>query len=334
MKIPQWTPEALMETARAFQISRIILTGAELDIFTKLAHEPKTSMEISEELGLDQRATTIFVDALAALGLLEKQGSLYRTPPALSPHLSSESEASILQLILHMGTLWKRWGHLSRILVEGGPTETSSWEERSDEERKAFIGAMHVLARSLAPDIVSSINLEGVRRILDVGGASGTYTVAFLRAKEDLRATIFDLPKVIPLARERLEKEGLLERVELVSGDFEKDPLPFGYDLVFLSAIIHQNSRSQNRALFAKAWDALLSGGRIVIRDHVMDPTRTRPVAGAIFAINMLVSTKGGGTYTFEELEEDLLASGFKEVAWIRKGERMDCLVEARKEVV
>jgi predicted O-methyltransferase YrrM len=331
MEMRPWTPDSLAEVARAFQKSRILLTGAELDIFTRLGREAKSSKELSQELGLDERAATIFMDALAALGLLDKEGSLYRTPSYLYPYLSSESEKSIIPLILHMGSLWRRWGSLSRVLVEGTPEGASPWEERSDEERRAFIGAMHVLARNLAPEIVSSVNLEGVRRMLDVGGASGTYTVAFLRAKEDLRATIFDLPKVIPMARERLEREGLLHRVELVGGDFERDPLPPGHDLVFLSAIVHQNSRSQNRALFAKARDALVPGGRILIRDHVMDPSRTKPVAGAIFAVNMLVSTKGGNTYTFQELEEDLLASGFAKVAWIRRGERMDCLIEAEK---
>jgi len=331
MEIRQWTPDSLLEVARAFQTSRIILTAAELDIFTRLGREAKSPRQVCQELGLDERAATIFMDALAALGLLEKEGCLYKTPSSLYPHLSSESETSILPLLLHMGNLWKRWGSLSRVLVDGTPVEASSWEERPDEERRAFIGAMHVLARTLAPEIVSSVNLEGVRRVLDVGGASGTYTVAFLKAKEDLRATIFDLPKVIPMARERLEREGLLHKVELVSGDFEKDPLPPGHDLVFLSAIVHQNSRSQNRALFAKAREALVPGGRLLIRDHVMDPSRTRPVAGAIFAVNMLVSTKGGNTYTFQELEEDLLASGFARVAWIRKGERMDCLIEAEK---
>jgi predicted O-methyltransferase YrrM len=330
MEMRPWTPDSLAEVARAFQKSRILLTGAELDIFTRLGREAKSSKELSQELGLDERAATIFMDALAALGLLDKEGSL-TGPPLTSiptfprnPRNPSSPSSSTWEPLEEVGSL-------SRVLVEGTPEGASPWEERSDEERRAFIGAMHVLARNLAPEIVSSVNLEGVRRMLDVGGASGTYTVAFLRAKEDLRATIFDLPKVIPMARERLEREGLLHRVELVGGDFERDPLPPGHDLVFLSAIVHQNSRSQNRALFAKARDALVPGGRILIRDHVMDPSRTKPVAGAIFAVNMLVSTKGGNTYTFQELEEDLLASGFAKVAWIRRGERMDCLIEAEK---
>jgi len=230
-----------------------------------------------------------------------------------------------------MGTLWRRWGALSQVLRTGQPLEAGSWEERPREDREAFIGAMHVIGKQMAPEIVRSIPLEGVESILDVGGASGTYAAAFLRARQGLRVTLFDLPSVIPLASKRMEREGLLDRVRLVAGDFERDPLPQGHDMVFLSAIVHQNNREQNRGLFSKGHRALNPGGRLVIRDHVMDPSRTQPQAGAIFAVNMLVSTRGGTTYTFEELKEDLEASGFGQVRWIRKGQRMDSLVEATR---
>lgn len=310
-------------------MSRLILTAAQLDLFGFLEKESRSSHEVAESLGLEQRATGTFLDALAALGLLEKTGSRYRVPEGLGPLLSGSSKESVSPFLSHMGTLWRRWGALNEVLKTGMTLESGFWEERSPEEREAFIGAMHVIGRQMAPEIIDSISLEKVKRILDVGGASGTYAIAFLQKSRGLRVTLLDLPSVIPLARKRLQEMDLLHRVDLVEADFEQDPLPPGHDMVFLSAIVHQNDRIQNRNLFSKARQALNPRGRIVIRDHVMDPSRTQPLAGALFAVNMLVSTRGGTTYTFQELREDLESAGFGEVRWTRVGEKMDSLVEA-----
>ena len=164
--------------------------------------------------------------------------------------------------------------------------------------------------------------------LLDIGGASGTYTLAFLQAAPEMKATLFDRPSVIEMARERLQKAGMLERTALVPGDFYADELPGGHDLAFLSAIIHQNNPEQNLDLYRKVFRALQTGGRVVIRDHIMNPERTEPLSGAVFAVNMLLATEGGNTYTFEEIQRDLLQAGFVRVRLIQKGGHMDGLVE------
>ncbi len=324
-----WNPKRIMEAARGFQVSRLILTASELDLFTILQDTPRSSAQVSDATGWDERALEVILHALVALGLLQEGQEGFVTPPELRPILSSRSDESIIPALRHMASLWRRWGELTAVVRRGSPETVPSWEERPASEREAFIGAMHVMGRDLAPEVVSCIGLEGVSRLLDVGGASGTYAIEFLRAKSDLSVTLFDLPPVIPLARERLARCGLSGRVELVAGDFERDPLPPGHDMAFLSAVIHQNDRHQNRALFRKVHDALVPGGRIVIRDHVMESSRNAPVAGALFAVNMLVATKGGSTYTFEEIREDLELSGFRDAQWIRKDERMGSLVVA-----
>jgi predicted O-methyltransferase YrrM len=190
---------------------------------------------------------------------------------------------------------------------------------------------MHVVGRGVADGIVAAMRPERFRHALDVGGASGTYTTALLRAVPEMRVRLFDLPHVVEMARERLRKNGLLERVEIVAGDFYVDPMPGGHDLVLLSAIIHQNSPAQNRALYGKCLGALEPGGCLVIRDIVMDDTHTRPPGGALFAINMLVATEGGGTYDFGQIRADLESAGFAEVELVRRGEWMDSLVTARR---
>ena len=146
-----------------------------------------------------------------------------------------------------------------------------------------------------------------------------------------MKAVLFDLPNVIPMAEVRLGTEDLQDRVELVSGDFYKDELPQGCDLTLLSAIIHQNSPKENVELYRRIYRALEPGGVVLIRDHIMDESRTSPPGGALFALNMLVNTSGGDTYTFSEIKVTLEEAGFMEVRLLRVGERMDCLVEARK---
>jgi hypothetical protein len=142
---------------------------------------------------------------------------------------------------------------------------------------------------------------------------------------------LFDLSEVVALARERLAQEKLLDRVNLVAGSYFDQELPAGHDLALLSAIIHSNSPEQNVNLYSKAFRALNSGGRILIRDYVMNPDRTYPRDGAIFTINMLVGTSGGRNYTYREIEESLQEAGFIRIKLLLKGDHMDSVVEAFK---
>ena len=190
---------------------------------------------------------------------------------------------------------------------------------------------MHAIAAKLAPAIVSAVNPGYALSLLDVGGGSGTYTLAFLQAAPRMKATLFDKPEVVDMARQRLDEAGMLDRVTLVGGDFYRDEFPPGHDLAFLSAIIHQNSPEQNADLYRKLFQSLNPGGRIIIRDHIMEPDRTRPRDGAVFAVNMLVGTSGGNTYTYEEIRSGLARAGFVRIGLLQKGEHMDGLVEGFK---
>jgi len=311
--------------------SRIFLTGAEMDLFTLLTPAPLSAREIAEKKNADLRGLTILLDALAALGLVAKEAGKYHCPPSVSSFLCQDAPSSILPMVLHMAHLWKRWSALTDVAEGMSLPEKASAFHRDEGELRAFIGAMHVIAESLAHRVVAAVAPGSSRALLDVGGAMGAYTMAFLKAVPEMRATLFDRPSVIEMARNRLADAGFLERITLKSGDFYRDPLPGGHDLALVSAIIHQNSLDQNVALFAKVFGALISGGRIIVRDHIMSADRTRPRDGAIFAVNMLVATPGGATYTFEEVRQALIEVGFVRVRLIQAGEHMDGLVEAFK---
>jgi SAM-dependent methyltransferase len=322
--------ERLLAQIREFLKSRVILTAAALDMFTILDGKPATARQLAGRLHLQPRGATRLLDCLVTLGVLEKRSKAYTlTPPG--ELLSSHHPDTILPMVLHLNSLWDTWSGLTETVTRGKNPRRAMIRERDTKSLKAFIGAMHVVGRSLAAEIAASYDAGRFSRFLDIGGGSGTYTIAFLKRNPKMTAVLFDLKRVIPMARERLEGEGLLERVRLAAGNFYKDELPSGCNLALLSAIIHQNSAAENLALFRKIRRALEPGGTILIRDHIMDESRTNPPAGAIFALNMLVNTDGGDTYTFAEVRKGLERGGFVDVRLVRTGERMDCLVEARR---
>jgi len=321
-------PREILALSRNFMECRLLLTGAEMDIFTRLA-EPASSVDLAEKHGWHERPLTVLLDALTAMGLLIKKDGLYRTDPGLLPFLRSDSPRTVLPMIRHAATIWQYWSNLTRIVTETGGVEGDGTLFEEPEEKKAFIGAMHVVGSQHAPKIVQAVNPGSALRLIDVGGGSGTYTIAFLESSPEMSATLFDLPDIVSMGRARITDAGLMDRVTLVAGNFYTDDLPGGHDLALVSAIIHMNSPEQNVDLYKKIFDALVPGGRIVIRDHVMKPDRAIPKAGALFAVNMLVGTPGGGTYTYDEIKTGLTAAGFENVNLIRESEIMMGLVEA-----
>ena len=311
--------------------SRILLSEAELDLFTHLTPRFLSAKELAGKLGVDLRGLTILLDALSAMNLLVKEDETYHCPSSISNLLSSNAPGSILPWVLHMASVWKRWSSLTGIVQEPRSRERFLGPSQNLKDLKAFIGAMHVIASPLASRIVEAVNPCFSRSLLDVGGAMGTYTVAFLQAVPEMKATLFDRREVIEIARQFLSQSGLLHRITLLPGDFYRDEFPGGYDLAFVSAIIHQNSPEENLSLFLKIFRSLEAGGRVVIRDHVIESDRIRPKEGALFAVNMLVSTAGGNTYAFEEIETGLARAGFIRIRLLQAGQRMDALVEAFK---
>jgi hypothetical protein len=325
------TAEEFLELARSYQAAAVLAAAADLDLFDALADGALTAGAMARTLRCDRRGIRVLLDALVALQCLVKQGDRYSLPAGAAAFLASASPQSILPMAQHQANCLRNWAQLAKVIKTGRPAERAPSVRGEAGDKEAFIGAMHSISAANADRVIQAVRPLRFHHLLDIGGASGTWTIAFLRARPSARATLFDLPHVIPMARSRLAAAGLDRRLTLVAGDFMKDALPQGADLAWVSAIVHQNSRVQNRALFANAFQALTSRGRIAIRDIVMEETRTRPVAGALFAVNMLVATEGGGTYTFDELQEDLEFAGFTEAALLHPDEAMNSIIVAKK---
>jgi precorrin-6B methylase 2 len=326
-----WTPDELHALIRGYQGAAIVAAAAELDLFSPLRRGPMTARALARRCGCDLRALSALLDSLAAVRLLGKRGGRYSLGTGVADVLAAGGGHSALSMAQHQANCMRRWAQLARVVRTGRPAERTPSIRGAEGDRASFIGAMDNTSAPVADAVVRRLRPLRFSRLLDIGGASGTWTLAFLRACPGATAVLFDLPPVIPMAARRIAAAGMSGRVRLVSGDFARDPLPAGADLAWVSAIVHQNSRRQNRALFAKVCSALVPGGRIAIRDMVMDETRTRPLSGALFAVNMLVATEGGGTFTFNELREDLEAAGFAGAAVAHRDEGMSSIVVARK---
>lgn len=325
----EWTAEAIQDIGRGYQRACVLAAGVELDVFSAIGGESLGAKAVCAKLGSDLRGTTILLDALAANGWLVKKSGEYSVSRDVAALLTEDSDGNILAGLRLQANCMRWWVQLAAVAQSGKPAERVASIRGAKADQEAFIGAMHVFSGPMAKGVVAQLGALDFGHLLDIGGGSGTWTMALLDAVPRARATLFDLPEVIPLAEARLEKAGLSERVRCVAGDFYTDQLPKGADFALLSAIAHQNSREQNRALFAKTYDALENGGVLVIRDVVMDETRTQPVGGAMFAVNMLVATERGGTYTFAEFAEDLASAGFGEITLVGQDEFMNSLVRA-----
>jgi len=323
--------DGILELAAGYAPACVVGAAAELDLWTLLAGGPLTAEEIAQRIGGDRRGITMLLDAVTALGLLHKRGDDYAVPEPLLDWLVEGAEQSVLPMLLHRMNVLRGWAQLAWTAKAGMPAPRSTSIRGAAADRRAFIGAMHVVNIGAADELVARLGPPKFKHLLDVGGASGTWTLAFLRAVPEASATIFDLPDAIAQAGERILPLPEGPRIELAAGDFYADPLPSGADYAWVSAIVHQHSREHNRQLFAKVHDALVPGGRIAIRDIVMEADRTRPLDGALFAINMLVNTESGGTFTFEELAADLTAAGFVEPELRIADASMSSVVEARR---
>ena len=215
---------------------------------------------------------------------------------------------------MHTVHLWETWSTLTDCVRAGGPRKRRETGDRGLKWINAFIGAMHFYAAGRAPAVVNAVGAGRVRRMLDVGGGSGAYSIAFAQANPNLRADILDLAPVLAIARGHIQQAGLSKRIRTKPGDLRADALGKRYDLVLISAICHMLGPEENRDLFRRAFQALAPGGRVAVRDFILNPAKTAPRGAALFSLNMLVGTANGASYSQREYTAWLREAGFDKV--------------------
>ena len=303
----------LMNTMRGFQESRVLLAAVELDIFSAVG-KGATASEVAGRLQAHPRSTETFLNALVAIGALSKSGDVFRNTPDTARYLVAGSPDNQRPALMHTVHVWKAWTTLTDAVRAGTAVVPPGVDGRDAEWTQAFIAAMHRGALSAAPAVVETVGAAGVRRLLDLGGGSGAYSIAFAQANPELRAEVLDLDSVVPIAQKHIDEAGLAGRVTTRVGDLLTDEFGAAYDLVLLSAICHMFGPEENQDLLRRSYRALTPGGRVVIRDFVLEPDKTAPKGAALFALNMLVATRTGSTYSEAEYTSWLKGAGFVRV--------------------
>jgi len=310
-------PDSLALTLRGFQESRVLLTAVELDVFTAVGAGAGAA-EVASKIHADGRATEMLLNALVAMGALRKRDGIFHNTPATARFFVAGSPDDSRDATLHTVHLWDRWSTLTACVRAGTSVTYQEGAERPRDWTQAFIAAMHRNALGRAPLVVQAVGTDGVERMLDVGGGSAAYSIAFARTNEKLRAEVLDLAAVIPIAESHIEKAGLAGRVKTRVGDLRRDRLGEGYNLVFVSAICHMLSPEENQDLLKRCHETLVARGRIVIQDFILEPDKTAPKSAALFALNMLVGTQAGSSYSVPEYAAWLDNAGFRELRRIR----------------
>lgn len=338
------TLDQLRSVVSGYQETCVLAAAAELDIFTEIIEQGNclSAEKLAERLYFDLRGISVLLDALAASGYLIKtvreDGAFYMVEERYLELLDSRHEATFIPMIRHTACIQRSWTQLAWSVKEGKPPVRPASILGEDQDKVSFIWAMNSIARTLVGPTIESLRQAGVLafprsdvRFLDVGGASGTYTQAFLEALPESQGTLFDLPVGVEAARKRFIGSAWESRVTLIEGDFYADPLPEPFDFVWISAIIHQHGIEESRELFEKAFRSLSSGGKVAVRDFMMNSDRTQPQAGAYFGINMLVATRTGRVYTYDEVKATLESVGFVDVELAVPSESMSAIVVGRK---
>ncbi len=325
------SPSKITDSVYAFREARVLLTAFELDLFTIIDDGRRSSEEVARQAGTDPRATDRLLNALCASGyLVKRKGEFSNT--SLASRFLVKGKLDYLGGLMHQVSLWDTWSTLTDAVRTGSTVMVrDSVNRRGDEWLRAFIAAMHTRAVRQAPAIIGSIELKGVKRVLDVGGGSGAFSMAFVRAKQGISAVVFDLPNVTSLTQTYIDAEKLGDRITVSQGDYTVDPLGSGYDLVFMSAVIHSNSPETNRQLFCNAFDSLNAGGRLVVLDYIMNDERTAPEAGTYFSLNMLVGTPEGDTFTETEVRSWMESAGFRSIGKTRTRFGTDLMTGRKK---
>ena len=286
-----------------FWSARVVLTANNYRVFEHLK-SAKSAHEIAEILGTDRRATEILLDALAGLGLLRKTALKYRNTALSNRLLISGSPYYQGDIIRHADILWKNWSGLDEVIKTGEPHHVA-------HDQNSFIRGMHNLAVFKARDVIRAVGLRGVRRALDLGGGPGTYAMEM--AKKGVSVTLLDRPETVEIAKSVIKKSRV-RNIRFLRGDFLYDDMGEGYDLIFISQVLHSCSDNESMQLVEKSKNALNPNGRVVIQEFSLDEDRAHPVRSALFSVNMLVNTMAGRCYSLSEIKGWLSRAGLRDI--------------------
>jgi SAM-dependent methyltransferase len=306
-------PEPIFDLATGFMRAKHLFVAAELGIFEKLADGPATLEELATRLGTPRRTTRIIVDAVTALGLLERKGDKYQNSEVAQAYLSGRGPVDMRPFIRFWNRLsYKRWLSLEDSVRKG--QGVAGEFNFTAEEQKIFSEGVDSFSGGHALALAAVYDFNRHRRVLDLGGGTGSFLKVLLQRYPQLEGTLCELPTAAAVARQRLGNDPLGLQIKIVEGDFLKDPLPKGHDAVLLAHVVHVLVPERNLELLRRARQAVDPGARLLIVDFWTNPTHTEPLVAALMAGEFLVVGGNGDVYSIDEGRDWLKQSGWRYV--------------------
>lgn len=308
MRESGWNAETLLRTAGGYWEACTLHAGVKLEVFTHLGDAQCTVREVALRTGADERAITMLLNALSAMGLLTRENGRYANTVASKTFLNKTSQYYLGYIIAHHSQIIHSWAELAQAVVNGKPLRKQPYD--AEEEREGFLMGMFNMAMASAPHIAELVDLSGRRHLLDLGGGPGTHAIHFCRANPQLKATVFDLPASEPFARRTIQQFGLEDRIDFMGGNYIDEDLTGSYDVAWLSHILHGEGPNGCQRILSNALSVMKPGGLVLIHDFILEDTLDRPLFPALFSLNMLINTPQGQSYSEAQVTDLLREAG------------------------
>lgn len=317
-----------MRMIMGFRESKILLAANDLDLFTRLDRGVCSVEELSAQMKVDAHALGILMDALTAMGILSKNGATYDNREMTRTYLVKGSPHYQGQFLSFLNYCYRQLSTLEERLMPAGTGKSLPFVS-GDESRFARVYAwgMDNVAKERAERIARHLDLADAEKILDLGGGAATYSMAFASMNPRLTAVVLDLPPTLEIARENIKLNGLCHRIRFLAGSYWDLDYGSGYDLVWISQVIHSLDEFQGRELIRRGAEALAPGGRLIVHDSLLAEDRASPYYAAMFSVFMLALTQGGRCHTVNETRDWLIKAGLQDVCHFAFDSESDLLI-------
>lgn len=310
-------PEQLLHLSFSLAPACVLSAGISLDLFSQIAAGNRSVVEIAQAAGASERGTRMLLDALVGLQLLSKNGEQYDLTPMAAEFLVRDKPNYVGEM-LRADRTWQAWSNLAEVVRTGAPLQMVNAQERAEDFFPMLVRGLHVIntqpARRTAEILGAGTTHTGMR-VVDVACGSGVWGIGIAEADKEARLTAQDFPGLFETTRQYLKRHNVEDRYDFLPGDLKE--VDFGenrYDLALLGNIVHSEGEAASRDLFKRINRALKPGGRMVIVDMIPNDERTGPPFALFFALNMLINTEKGGTYTLAEYTHWLKDAGFTRI--------------------
>jgi ubiquinone/menaquinone biosynthesis C-methylase UbiE len=311
----QVTPERIMQFAWGYAPTLIIQAAVQHRVFDLLDESPKTIKELAKKSGASQRGLTAIANALVGFNFLSRKGDRYKLTPESAAFLVSTKPGFLGAIYNHMTQqILPMWMHLSDVVRSGKPDEVINEQKGGAEFFAQFVEALfpmgYMVARSLGEHLKIAKTKNPIS-VLDIAAGSGVWGIALAQQSRQVSISAVDWPQVLKVTKKVAKRHGVGGQLKTIPGDLLKVDFGTGHQIAILGHILHSEGRERSRQLLRKVFKALAPGGTIVISEFVPNDARTGPPAPLIFAVNMLVNTTEGDTFTFAEMSQWLREAGF-----------------------